>query len=253
MVLAETTTVAQPAAAEPLPSSVELHYFAGRGLAETSRMLLAAAGVTFKDVRYPISKVDGKIVKPEMEKAAATGSFASNLDRLPVLKVTFPGGSSGSIGGSGAVQRFIANTYGLMGSNSMEAGVVDMISEHVGDIKSAWRALKEEDKATWFTDEASAQGARRLPWYLTQLNKCLTGSSFAVGSKLSLADAVIFMLFAETATTAGLFGAADSQPFDSSASTATALAKFAPKVAASAAAFGSAVASYRASRGDLAF
>jgi hypothetical protein len=50
-----TTTVTQPTAAEPLPASVDFHYFAGRGPGETSRMLLAAAEVTYNNITCVIS------------------------------------------------------------------------------------------------------------------------------------------------------------------------------------------------------
>ena len=34
---------------------LKLNYFNGKGIAETSRMLLAAAGVEYEDFRYPLT------------------------------------------------------------------------------------------------------------------------------------------------------------------------------------------------------
>jgi hypothetical protein len=67
---------------------------------------------------------------------------------MPVINVTYQDGTSASVGSSGAVQRFIANTYGLMGSNAVEAAVVDMVCEHMDEIKKAYADLSGDDKAS---------------------------------------------------------------------------------------------------------
>jgi glutathione S-transferase len=210
---------------------LKLSYFNGRGLAETSRTMLAVAGVEFEDKRYGFTiaegdgPVYGRISKPEMDADAATGQFDANMGRLPILVA-----NGQSIGGSKPIQRFIASNFGLNGSDAFEAAQIDMICEHVADIAQAFD--KQEDKEVWFTSEDSTQGKRQIPYYLQALEKCLGSNGFSVGSSFSMADAVIYNKFGERCMTKGLFGAPDSQPFGDAAKTEAVLAKYAPKLAA---------------------
>ena len=76
-----------------------------------------------------------------------------------------------------------------------------------------------------------------MPFYLAGLEKLVGGTGFAVGGAVSMADAAIYRQFGETATTTGALGNPRSEPMQSAAATAAALAKHAPKVARIVAAF----------------
>jgi len=221
--LLDQAEAATPPAAPP--SSVKLSYFAGRGLAETSRYLLALAGVDYEDKRYPLTKGEaGGYEKPEMEADAAAGLFDWNLGRLPTLDV-----DGAQIGGADVVARFIARQWGLAGNGSaLQAAQIDTLCGLVKDTEAAFG--KEDDKDKWFTSMATKQGERALPFYLAGLEKLVGSDGFAVGGKVSLADAVIYRFFGESATTAGLFGAPESVPMGNAAATEAALAQFAPKL-----------------------
>eukprot|EP00808_Paulinella_micropora_P025557 g10813.t1 len=181
------------------------------------------AGAPYEDYRYNIDRVDGNFVKPEMDKDAAAGLFDANMARLPVLEV-----DGVQIGTSKAIQRYIATTYGMMGSNALEAAKIDGICECVGDISDAFG--KENDKDKWFENLGRAQGDRYLPYYLEQLNKMVGDNGYSVGNKFSLADAVIYNKFAEKCTTKGLFGSPVSEPMGNEEKMKKALATYAPKV-----------------------
>jgi glutathione S-transferase len=210
-------------------ASLKLVYFNGTGLAELSRMLLSVAGVNYEDKRYPIGSVDnGKpfphnLVKAEMEADANAGKFDCNLGRLPILEV-----DGAAIGGSKAVARYISNTYGLMGANSVEAAQIDSVVEIVGDIFTAFD--KQSDKEQWFSGTGSAQGQRELQWHLRQLEKVVGSDGYAVGSKVSYADVTLFNKLADLPITLGLFGNTNPEPMNNNAKVTEVLAQF-PNVA----------------------
>ena len=153
--------------------------------------MLASAGVTYEDKRYPLTiaegdgPVYGRISKPEMDADAAAGVFDCNMGRLPMLVL-----DGAEVGGSKAVARCVAATYGLAGSNTIEAAQIDAICECIGDLTEAH--TKAEDKDSFFTDEATAQGKRAMPYYLKALNKIVGSNGFSVGAKFSMADAKFF-------------------------------------------------------------
>lgn len=220
-----------PSWCNPKPSSVTLMYFDGRGLAEVARQMLAVAGVSYNDKRYTFTVTDGegpifgRLSKPEMEADAKAGKFDANMGRLPVMCV-----DGVKIGGSKAIFRFIANMYGLNGSTAMEAAQIDCVCTLAWDISDAHG--KETDKDKWFDGVGTAQGDRQLMWHLQQLEKCVGADGFAVGGKVSMADAVIYSKFGETCrNTAGLFGSPISEPMGDLSKVNAALSKFSPNVA----------------------
>jgi glutathione S-transferase len=94
------------------------------------------------------------------------------------------------VGQSKAIERFLAQRFGLFGANDVEGAQVDMIGEHVRDIKDAYSKAKAAGNADAFL-------ATDLPNWLQKLEKCVkqTGTpGFAVGNKLSLAGLHIYSL-----------------------------------------------------------
>ncbi len=98
-----------------------------------------------------------------------------------------------AFGQSKAIERYLARQFGLMGANDVEAAKVDMVGEHVRDIKDKYAKAKAADGADkWFAED--------LNQLLDKLSKvvAMTGTAgHAVGAKLSLADVQIFMLAVE--------------------------------------------------------
>jgi len=137
--------------------------------------------------RYPIELPTFK--RLEFEAEQAKGSFAVNMDRIPLL--TYNGVT---IGQSKTIERFLARQFGLIGADEFEAAFVDMVGEHVRDI-----VQKYSDKKSGKSGEALEAAKTEfvnvdLPKWFAKLEKALPGSDFAVGNKISLADISIHQL-----------------------------------------------------------
>ena len=171
--------------------SYHLTYFNLKGLAETSRLLLAAAHVEFEDERYPFNATD--FSRPEFEVAKAADKFYLNLGSVPVLSYTGPDGSV-TLGQSKAIERFLAKKLGYFGANDLEAAQIDMITEHCRDIKQKYADARAGKKDAELDAAKAKFVAESLPTWFGKLEKTLSGTGYAVGSKLSLADIVIFSL-----------------------------------------------------------
>jgi glutathione S-transferase len=185
---------------------MKLTYFNGRGLAETSRLIFAAAGVDFEDNRYPLTVLDWATFKMERKKFdedKASGKLWQSLDKLPFLEV-----EGEVISQSKSIERFLASKFDMMGSTPLEAAKIDSLCEWVRDFKDMYQKVrnasadeKEETKSKFFGET--------LPERLLAFNKILAVTSsetnpesvftftgneqlYAVGNKLSLADIVIY-------------------------------------------------------------
>jgi hypothetical protein len=71
--------------------------------------------------------------------------FAVNMDRAPVLLYT-EAGTTTTIGQSKAIERFVARKLGLYGSNEIESALIDIICEHIRDIKQKYSDVKTGKK-----------------------------------------------------------------------------------------------------------
>ena len=105
--------------------------------------------------------------------------------RVPILYID----GVAKVGQSKAIERFLAQRFGLYGANDVEGAQIDMMGEHVRDIKDAYMKAKAAGTADAFlkTD---------LAVWLGKLEKCVkttqTAPGFAVGNKLSLAGLQIY-------------------------------------------------------------
>jgi len=179
---------------------LELQYFEARGAAETARILLALADESYTDTRYEITP--GTMDAPEFLAAKEAGDLDMNLGRAPLLLVGEKD-SQKPIGQSKAIERFLSKQFGLMGDDDIEAAQIDCVSEHCRDIKDAQmkagfsffnRDKSDDEKAEarnkWFGTD--------MPLLLEKLQKSVEITSakegYAVGSKNSYADVVIFSL-----------------------------------------------------------
>jgi len=215
---------------------VTLKYWNGRGLMEVPRQLLAIAG------KFPGDYEDGRFSAPPE-------GLTANLGRMPVLSV-----GEDSIGQSAAINFYVASENGLMGSSTMEAAKIIMISEHLKELMTSYRKLvafgaepSEETLDKWFSSGATdAEGpadragfeTRYLTWFMNRIEATLGTSGFAVGTSLSLADVLIYNTFADTLQpeeAAADFPRHRAEPFASKSRTDEKLAAC-PKLSASIAA-----------------
>ena len=110
-------------------SGLTLKYFDARGAAETTRVLLAIGGIAYTDHRYAIGP---GFEAPEFKADKESGALARNLGRAPLLLT-----DEGAIGQSKAMERYVAGQAGLMGKTPFEAACIDMVAEHVRDVRDA--------------------------------------------------------------------------------------------------------------------
>ena len=174
---------------------MKLTYFNVRGLAETSRFLLALGGEEYEDFRYPLDVIDmskHEMKKDEFDKDKADGKLVASLNKVPFLEV-----DGVTIPQSKSMERFLARRYNMMGSSDVEAAQIDAICESVRDFKDMYqkvRSLPEQERPDgmneWFT--------KTLVERLTLLENQLVGESgFSVGNSMSLSDVVLFTFIKE--------------------------------------------------------
>ena len=174
---------------------MKLTYFNVRGLAETSRFLLALGGEEYEDFRYPLEVIDmskHEMKKDEFDKDKADGKLVTSLNKVPFLEV-----DGVTIPQSKSVERFLARRFNMMGSSDLEAAQIDAICESVRDFKDMYqkvRFLPEDEKESgmkeWFTVT--------LVERLTLLENQLVGESgFSVGNTTTLSDVVLFTFVTE--------------------------------------------------------
>lgn len=171
-----------------------LTYFDIRGLAELCRIVAAAGKYEIDEVRYPFNvefkdgaMVPGSMKRAEFEADQAAGKLDASMGKVPFLKV-----GDTVITQSMSICRYIAGQSGLMGANNVEAGQIDALCECVRDVKDAWGKVRmgtPEEKEKFFNEQ--------LPEMCGKLEKMIQGTGgCAVGSKLSLADVVIYHMLA---------------------------------------------------------
>lgn len=173
-------------------SELTLVYFNARGLAETSRILLALAQVDYVDQRYPLEIVDPIkhiYVRDEFEADKKAGKFDKSMGKLPLLRI-IENGNVTEIAQSKAIERYISKRYGLMGTNLLEEAKIDTVCECIRDIKDRYQKIRSgtnEEKDHYFSTI--------LPNEFADLVKVLDSSTkYAIGNKLSLADVNIYCL-----------------------------------------------------------
>ena len=131
------------ASAKGVPADLELMYWNGRGLMEVPRMLLALAGKfpkggeggDYVDGRYTTDEVYNDTVKP-LDDAAKAKLTNWNLGRMPML---FAGGSA--VGQAAAINHYLADSLGYLGSNPMEAAQIIAIQEAIKECSTAYRGV----------------------------------------------------------------------------------------------------------------
>jgi len=152
--------------------SYKLTYFNGRGRAECSRLLFAAAGKAYEDCR---------VVREEWLKLKPT----SKLGQLPELEV-----DGQKYGQSRAIMYYLAREFGFYPSSNLEQLAVDEVVFVLEDFFNAIvKAMfaKEEEKEAKMKEFKETQ----LDKHLAMLEKALEGNKakgFFVGDKLSVAD-----------------------------------------------------------------
>jgi glutathione S-transferase len=163
-------------------STYKLYYFNSRGRGEVARLIFAAAGQKFEDIRYEHSEWPSH--KAEMP-----------LGQMPVLEF-----NGVKLPQSLAIARFLANQFQLAGKDNFEQAKVDAVVDTIHDLLSAYLPVriekdevKKEELTKKFMDE-------ELPKHLKNLEVLGKlygdGGPYFVGKQLTWAD-LLFYNFGE--------------------------------------------------------
>lgn len=173
---------------------MKLTYFNVRGLAETSRILLAIGGEEYEDFRYPLEVIDMskyEMVKEEFDNDKSAGKLIRSLNKLPFLEV-----DDVLIPQSKAIERFLARRFNMMGDSELEAAQIDSICECVRDFKDMYqkvRALPEDKKSEGMNEWFTVTLVERVGLLENLLKDCLNDDvGYSVGNRLSLSDVVLY-------------------------------------------------------------
>ncbi|MFK7963176.1 MAG: glutathione S-transferase family protein [Burkholderiaceae bacterium] len=154
--------------------TARLHYFAGRGRAETTRWMLAATGIPFENL--PL-ETPGAL-------AALRSSGKLPFDQIPLLEI-----DGLCLSQSSALIRFLARRGNLYGDTPVEAMWCDMVAGAAADF--AETAMQAAFMAT--REEALLALALRVskfgPRFEDRLRSNETG--YVAGERLSFADVVL--------------------------------------------------------------
>ncbi|CAH1248719.1 HPGDS [Branchiostoma lanceolatum] len=155
----------------------KLTYFKGRGRAEIARLLFAAGGVKYEDVR--LEGEEWQQLKPK-----------TPMGQLPVLEV-----DGVMICQSKAIARLIAKDIGMAGKTPVEQARADMICDSVEDLGNKLMFMftekdenKKEEKKKEFLEKT-------LPPILDLFEKLASAEGYFVGNSLTWADVNFFAFF----------------------------------------------------------
>ncbi|XP_019647640.1 PREDICTED: hematopoietic prostaglandin D synthase-like [Branchiostoma belcheri] len=167
-----------------------LIYFNLRARAEATRLVFAAAGVEYEDVRIPRDKW------PDLKPNTPMG-------QLPVLEV---GGVT--LCQSMAIARFAAKETGLAGKTALEQAHADMLVDGIDDLRGKQAVIRKasEDRK----EQCKKELADFAPDFLGKYEKLCGPHGHLVGDSLTWADLVFYDVMSKVL--AVLPGALDGLP-----------------------------------------
>ena len=160
--------------------ALTLYYFNVRARAELIRLIFAAAGRPWNDVRFDLDQ--WTTYKPKML-----------LGQCPVLE--FPDGTQ--LGQSMSIARYVARETGLAGKDNLESAKIDVVVDTQLDMNEVFhtKVLFEKDKKKK-AEELEKFLAKELLKYVKRLAKLKkaysTEKNYFVGNQLSWADLFVY-------------------------------------------------------------
>uniref|UniRef100_A0A0B7BXB2 Glutathione transferase n=1 Tax=Arion vulgaris TaxID=1028688 RepID=A0A0B7BXB2_9EUPU len=156
------------------PKNIKLIYFDTRGRGEVLRLLLAAAGQAYEDVR--VSKDDWH-----------AGKFSTPFGQLPCLEI-----DGERYGQTVAIGNYIARQFGFHGKNDTEALKIDQIVQLSQDfINVIINAVFNSDESKKL-EHLKALKEVEVPKYFSFYETLLSENGYFVGSSLTFADLTVY-------------------------------------------------------------
>lgn len=159
-------------------STYKLYYFNGRGRAESARLIFAAAGEKYEDIR--VEQADWPKHKAEMP-----------LGQMPVLEY-----NGTKLPQSSSIARFLAKQFHLAGKDNLEQAKVDAVVDTINDAVANYAPIhREQDEAKKAEIMKKFMG-EDLPKTLQNLETLAkhygNGGPFFVGNGLTWADLLFY-------------------------------------------------------------
>jgi len=155
-------------------STYKLYYFNGRGRAEVARLIFAAAGEKYEDIRFEHEQWPSH--KPDMP-----------LGQVPVLEF-----NGAKLPQTMAIARFLAKQFQLAGKDNFEQAKVDAVGDTISDLIMAYmpsRTEKDETKKQELTKKFVAEELPKHLKNLEVLGKLYgNGGRYFVGNNLTWVD-----------------------------------------------------------------
>jgi len=152
----------------------KLTYFDVRGAAEVSRLLFAAAGVPYEDVRVDLAKWT------EMKPSTPFG-------QIPILEV-----EGVKLCQSRAIARYLARQFGFAGETDLDRARADMIVDCLEDVRRPSVDFYHEKDPSKQAERKEKLVKETVPAALLSFEKLLIenkgGDSYFVGDKITWAD-----------------------------------------------------------------
>ncbi|XP_059143203.1 glutathione S-transferase 1-like [Physella acuta] len=158
--------------------NVKLYYFDGRGRAEVTRLMLAAAGVKYEDIRY------------------TSQTWPAEKSKMPFGQVPVISVDGKMFGQSLAIATFVAKEAGFYPKSNLDGLKVDQVVQLGVDFQTAaGKAFFEKDEAKKSELQKDLKEVQ-VPKYLDLFEKLLkeSGTGYFFGTTLTLADFFIYDL-----------------------------------------------------------
>ncbi|XP_005106678.1 glutathione S-transferase 3 [Aplysia californica] len=160
-------------------SKAKIYYFDMMGRAEMTRLLFAAAGKPFEDIRF--SEEDWPKFKPKAPFGTA-----------PWVEV------DGEVyAQSIAIANYFAKEFGFFGKNNKEALLVEQMVNLIQDFIQVTVLIDEEQDQKKKAEMLKDCKEKATPRYFGFFEKILktTGTGYVVGNQLSLADIALYDVY----------------------------------------------------------
>jgi glutathione S-transferase len=161
-------------------STYKLYYFNTRGRAETFRLIFAAAGQQFEDIRYERDE------------------WPSHKDKMPLGQMPVLEFDGVKLPQSRTIARFLAKQFHLAGKDNFEQAKVDAVADTINDLIHAYapfRAEQDEAKQQELTKKFLAEELPKHFKNLELLGKLYgDGGPYFVGNHLTWADLFFYDL-----------------------------------------------------------
>lgn len=159
---------------EPIMTLASLTYFRGRGRAETTRWMLAAAGIAFRNVAIDTPE--------QLAELRASGKLP--FDQMPLLEM-----DGHCLSQSSAMTRYLARRAGLYGKDDTDAVRCDLIVGVSADLAEAALQAAFKPSAVVAVADLKARFAKFGPRFEAQIQ--MLGSGFCAADQMTFADVIL--------------------------------------------------------------